>query len=266
MNSFMRKGNIIMGRASLSSELYDYEFEVEFDDNPEKNHAEVTFYNLSHDRINRISRGNPLITNAGYEEDVGTVFVGVVYESNSEKNGVDRETTVKAVDGTDQRDKLRVNKTYKEGTRASQIITDLCSIVGLSIGALKLPEDKQYRQGKNEAGTILYRLSLLAKDCGAKFHINKGLAYFRPPGEGDDVRFIFSPERGLIGSPEPFVEEDDDGNEIKGYNVKALLNHRIQADSIIEIKSKNVNGRYRVRKGTHTWNQEEAITKMEVVE
>ncbi|WP_051302794.1 phage protein [Salibacterium aidingense] len=266
MNSFMRKGNIIMGRASLSSELYDYEFEVEFDDNPEKNHAEVVFFNLSHDRINRISRGDPLIINAGYQEDVGTVFVGAVYESDTVKEGVDRQTTVRAVDATDQRDKLRVNKTYKEGTKASQIIEDLCGIVGLSIGALNLPEDVQYRQGKHEAGTILYRLRLLAEDCGAKFHIAKGMANFRPPGEGDDIRFVFSPERGLIGSPEPFVEEDEKGNEVKGYNVRSLLNHRIQADSKPEIKSRDVNGSYRVRKGTHTWNRDEAITELEVIE
>ena len=263
---FIRKAEIILGQASLSSEDYDFEFDVEFTDEPKKNHAEVTLYNLSSDRINRISRGNPLIINAGYENDVGSVFVGAVYESDTVKNGVDRETTVKAVDATNQKDDLRVNKTYKEGTRASQIITDLCGMVGLSIGALNLPNDVQYRQGKHEAGTILYRLRLLAKDCGAKFHINKGLAYFRPPGEGDDVRFVFSPERGLSGSPEPFVEEDDDGNEVRGYNVKALINHRITSDSIPEIKSRNVNGSYRVRKGTHTWSQDEAITEMEVVE
>ncbi|SDI16208.1 hypothetical protein SAMN05192534_12375 [Alteribacillus persepolensis] len=268
MNSFKRESNIIMGRASLSSYYFDYEFDVEYTDEPKKNHAEVTFYNLSSDRINRISRGDPLIINAGYENDVGSCFVGVVYEADTTKEGVDRETTVKAVDGTDQRDKLRVNKTYKEGTRASQIITDLCNIVGLSVGALNLPNDVQYRQGKHEAGTILYRLRLLAEDCGAKFNINKGLAYFRPPGEGDEVRFIFSPERGLVGSPEPFVEEDEDGNEIKGYNVKALLNHRVQADSIIEIKSKNVNGSFRVRKANHSGQTDgdEWYTEMEVVE
>ncbi|MGY4689352.1 phage protein [Salibacterium sp. K-3] len=266
MNSFNRKGDIILGRASLSSDDFDYEFDAELTDEPKKNHLEVTLYNLSHDRINRIATGDPCIVNGGYEGDTGSVFVGVVYESSTEKNGVDRETTVKAVDGTDQRDDLKVNKTYKEGTRASQIITDLCSIVGLSIGALNLPEDKQYRQGKHEAGTILYRLRLLAEDCGAKFHIKKGMAYIRPPDEGDNVRFVFSPVRGLIGSPEPFVEEDDDGNEVKGYNVKALLNHRVQADALITIKSKNVNGQYRVRKVTHTWSSDEAISEMEVVE
>jgi len=164
-----------------------------------------------------------------------------------------------------QRDKLRVNKTYKAGTKASQIIVDLCSMVGLSIGAFNLPNDMQYRQGKNESGIILRRLKTLAEDCGAKFKINKGLAYFRAPGDGDNVSFLFNADRGLIGSPEPFVEEDENGNEIRGFNVKALLNHRIQADSIIRIQSNTANGSFRVIKGNHSYSETEMITEMKVV-
>ncbi|NGP45962.1 hypothetical protein G4V62_13770 [Bacillaceae bacterium SIJ1] len=265
MNQFIRKANIILGTSNLSSERYDFEFDVEFDDTSKKDLAEVVFYNLSHDRINSIKKGTPIIINAGYENDVGTVFLGAVYDMDTIKRGVNRETTVKAVDATDQRDKLKVNKTYKEGTRASQIIADLCQIVGLSIGKLELPKDVQYRNGKNEQGVILQRLKLLAKDSGAKFNISKGMAYFRPPGSGDDVQFIFSPERGLIGSPEPFIDEDEDENELKGFNVSALLNHRIQPNSIVNIEAKDVKVKGRVRSGTHSYSDREMITEMEVV-
>lgn len=264
---FKRKAEIILGTKSFKSNKFDFEFDVEFDDTPDLNHAEILIYNLSNSTVNSIRNKMPIIINAGYEGDVGSVFIGAVYDMDTIRNGVDRETTIKAIDSSNQRGKLRVNRSYKAGTRASQIITDLCSLSGVSIGALSLPNDVQYRSGKNVNGRILTLLKQIANDCGAKFHITKDMAYFRSPNEGQDIRFIFNSDTGLIGSPEPFVEEDeeDENKEIKGYNVTALLNHRVQADSIIELDSKVVKGKYRVRKGTHSYSESEMITEMEVV-
>src|SRR5690606_30851762 len=118
LGQFSRKAEIIIGNLSFHSDKFDFEFDVEFSDSDdEKNHAEVLIYNLNRNTVNQIRTGTPLIINAGYQNDVGSVFVGVVYESNTVQNGVDRETTIKAVDGTKQRDRLRVNKTYAAGTR-----------------------------------------------------------------------------------------------------------------------------------------------------
>ena len=263
---FDRKAEVIVGNLSFHSDKFDFEFDVEFsDDDSEKNHAEVLIYNLSRNTVNQIKTGVPLIINAGYGNDVGSVFVGVVYEASTTQNGVDRETTVKAVDGTNQRDRLRVNKTYAAGTRASQILTDLCRLAGLPIGAMSLPKDVIYRGGRHVTGPILKRIKGIAQECGARFKIVKGVAYFRKPGEGQEIGFIFNAERGLIGSPEPITWEDDDGNEFKGYNVRALLNHRIQPNVIIQVQSKIVSGRFRVRKGRHIYSEQEMVTEMEVV-
>lgn len=264
---FKRKAEVILGTKSFKSNKFDFEFDVEFDDTPDLNHAEILIYNLSTSTVKSIKNKMPIIINAGYEGDTGSVFIGAVYDMNTIKNGVDRETTIKAIDASNQRGKLGINRSYKKGTRASQIITDLCSLAGLSIGALSLPKDVQYRTGKNVSGKILTLLKRIAEDCNAKFHISKGMAYFRGKKEGQNIRFVFNSNTGLIGSPEPFVEEDeeDENKEIKGYNVTALLNHRVHADSIIELESNVVKGKYRVRKGTHSYSESEMITEMEVV-
>ena len=266
LGQFDRKAEIIIGNLSFHSDKFDFEFDVEFSDSDdEKNHAEVLIYNLSRNTVNQIRTGTPLIINAGYQNDVGSVFVGVVYESNTVQNGVDRETTIKAVDGTKQRDRLRVNKTYAAGTRASQILTDLCRLAGLPIGVMSLPKDVIYRSGRHITGPILQRIKGIAQECGARFKIVKGVAYFRGPEEGQEVGFLFTPEKGLIGSPEPTTWEDEDGKEHRGYNIRALLNHRIQPNSIIRVQSKVISGRFRVRKGRHYYNDQEMITEMEVV-
>lgn len=271
---FNRQASIVIGEREFESSKFDFEFEVDFDDSSDLNHAEVLIYNLSNDTVNSIKTETPLIINAGYEGDVGGIFVGAIYDADTKRNGVDRETTILAVDAGKQRNKLRISRSYKKGIRASQIIGDLTSYVGLSIGALKLPDDKQYRNGKNLNGKVLTLLKQIAKDCGATFKINKGMAYFRKKGEGQDISFIFNSDTGLIGAPEPFVEEEEieekgkkkkKTKEIKGFNVKTLLNHRVQPNHIIGIESSTADGNYRVRSGKHIYSDTEMISDMEVV-
>src|SRR5690606_14280558 len=209
---FDRKAEVIVGNLSFHSDKFDFEFDVEFsDDDSEKNHAEVLIYNLSRNTVNQSKTGVTLIINAGYGNDVGSVFVGVVYEASTTQNGVDHETTVKAVDGTNQRDRLRINKTYAAGTRASQVLTDLCRLAGLPVGVMSLPRDVVYRSGRHITGPLLQRIKSVAQECGARFKIVKGVAYFRGPGEGQEVRFLQTPERRLIISTDTTNWEDDDG-------------------------------------------------------
>lgn len=277
---FNRQAEIILGNKSFLSDKFDVEFIVEFDDTPDLNHAEVIIYNLSNTTVNGIKSNMPVIINAGYEGDVGSVFIGAIYDMKTNRNGVDRVTVVRAVDASGQRGKLRLNRSYKKGIWASQIIVDLCGLAGISIGDLSLPKDVQYRNGKNVSGLILSVLKNIALDCEAKYHISKGLAFFTSKNKGQDIRFVFNSNTGLIGSPEPFVEEvevkkDAKGKkgakskkvmkEVRGYKVEALLNHRVQADSIIELESRDVSGKYRVRKGSHVFSDSGMFTEMEVV-
>ena len=266
MRQYKREINVILGEDSLHSKEFDIEFDVEFSDEPKLNHAEVKLYNLSNDRINSIKNGTPIIIQAGYEGDVGSIFMGAVYEMETEKTTVDRVTTIRAVDATDQIKKLRVNKTYQAGTRNSQIIRDLISISGLSLGVLSLPKDVVYRSGKTVQGNIITLLKRQAQDAGAKFHILNQKVYIRAGNEGDNIQFVFNKNRGLIGTPEPFVE-DVDGKEIKGFKVLGLLQHRIKADAVITVESSVIKGRYRVRKGRHYGSNfgQDFYTEMEVV-
>ena len=73
----------------------------------------------------------------------------------------------------------------------------------------------------------------------------------------------------MIGSPEPFEEEEtaeDFSETVNGYTVKMLLQHRIKTAAIIDLRSVDASGRFRVRKGTHTFQcNGEALTEIEVI-
>lgn len=101
----------------------------------------------------------------------------------------------------------------------------------------------------------------IVAETGSKFHISHGKILIRPWDAGTQTGFMLNSDTGLIESPQPF-EEERDGQIIKGYNVRMLLNHRVTVDSILKLESKTANGIFRVKKGVHTGD---FITEVEVV-
>lgn len=65
---------------------------------------------------------------------------------------------------------------------------------------------------------------------------------------------------GLVETPEQFEEDD-----LKGYKVKCLLQHRIAVASIIEINSKTAKGKYRVKDGSHSFDGKDFFTECRVI-
>ena len=107
-----------------------------------------------------------------------------------------------------------------------------------------------------------------AQVCGVSAYINKGQIYVQSIGEGDDTNFSLSVDTGLISLSE-FEEEiiaEEYKYKVSGYEVAMLLQHRISTGSILNIKSKNVNGRYRVREGHHSYDGSDFLTKVKAIE
>lgn len=261
MNNYMRRVELIIdGMRFTFPELTIY-FNVEYsNDEDTLNDADITIYNLSRETLNKIKEGSKVILNAGYVGDVGNVFVGVITDVSTKKERVDRVTKIIAVDASDQWIKRKVNRTYKAGIKASQILRDIAGISALLPGEIKLPKDVVYQNGRTVSGTIPNIVKQIAKDCGAAVKVTKNKLFIRDPKQGDNVNFLFNTERGLIGTPERFEDDDD-----KGYIIIALLNHRIQTDSVINVESSTANGKYKVRKAVFRVNRQDFFVEMEGV-
>jgi hypothetical protein len=267
-----RKIEVIAGVKKFDSKDFTIYFEVPFDDDKEPNIAEIEIYNLKDQTINEIKKGTKIIINAGYQNDVGSILIGEAQTIQTEWKNVDKITNITTLDGYEKWFKTPISKTYKAGIDAKRILNDLLRIGGFVIGAFKLPVNKIYKGGKTLKTTLYDAIFSIAKDCGAKVHINKGKIYIRPKNDGNNINFLLDKEHGLIGSPTPIEKEvvtgkDKKGNEIKkkirGWKVVSLLNHRITTDVIIQIKSKTANGVYRVESGKHYHNGNAFYTEME---
>lgn len=273
----------------IDRENFKLTFEVPFDDDTEPNEIKVEVYNLSDTTIANIKKNNVLTIEAGYvSDDTGIICTARVSKVETKISGRDRITTIYALDSNSLDDKQITKKTYAKGTRASYILKDLASQLGVTIGPIKLEDDVIYSSGWTVEGKIVDSMQTVALHCGVSVYINKGTLYIRSLDDGDDAYFVLKSDTGMIGSPEEFHEENEVSEEdqkyiskkarrnivadsgkmliqVDGYKCKCLLQHRITTASVIDIKSKYVNGKFRVRKGTHRYTGTEFVTEFECV-
>ncbi|MGC4378249.1 hypothetical protein WD019_15175 [Fictibacillus sp. Mic-4] len=248
-------------KTDFSGDDLHIEFEVPFDDDEKPNQSTISIFNLSTTSISRISKGASLILQAGYRSDYGVLTQGKITSVYTNRNGVDKITTITLLEGQDYSKKKTAKPiTFKPGTKADVIIKRLVQVLGIRLLELKLPKNVTYKKGYSVTGNIMNNLVEVVKDCGASLYWRRGGMTIRSIKAGTDERFRLEESTGLIESPETFEEEG-----VKGYNVKSLLQHRVTTASIIEIKSKTANGKYRVKKGKHICNGNDFRTEMQVI-
>lgn len=265
---------------SLGKNGLDIDLDINFSDGKDPDVSEVTIYNLSDDSINQIKKDGYCIVNAGYKKlgNKGNILSGDIEEVTTTWQGLDKETKIKVTDGGKKWRKAKISKTYKENTKASTIMRDVINIMGYEIVELEPKNDKVYKLGKTVNGFCSDILKMLVKDTESKMFVNKNRITIRDQEKGTKTGFVLSPETGLVGSPT--LNKDDTGDkssdvstdkekkenkeEKKTWEVTCLLNPKIETDSIIQVKSKVLNGTFRVIKGKHTKDFETVLTVEEV--
>ena len=255
------------GNVTIKSEELDVEFFVPFDDDAEANEAEITAYNLSKSTVQGLKYNATITIEAGYKNDTGVIFTGRISKVKTKNEGLDKITTIYAIDSESLEERDMAETSYKKGTKASYILKDLIAKTKVPVAAFKMRRDHTYKDAVKIDGGLMENIQKYAEVCGVSAYINNGKWYVRHVREGDNIKFVISPETGLL-SIEEFSEEqtaEDYKETVKGYQIECILQHRIKTASIINISSKDVNGQFRVRSGEHNFSPDGAVTKIEVV-
>lgn len=253
------------GQVTISSETLDVEFDVPFDDDMEPNEATITVYNLSDNTIKQLKKDAVITISAGYKGDTGVLFSGYISKVSTTRDGADRVTTINALD--DIKDHKIESITYKAGTKASYILKQLIGKTGIPVAVFKVRRDHTYKDSTTVSGDLMQNIATYAEVCGISVYVSKGKIYARYIKEGDNLNFNVSTETGMIDSPCPFTEEvkaEDFTETINGYEVDMLLQHRMCAGAIVNLKSKAGSGTYRVCSGRHSFSPDEAITTIKM--
>lgn len=266
---FDRVAIISMDGVKLNSNDIDLEFTCEGDDNIEANEAEIIIYNLSTNTAKQFKKDKKISITAGYKDDTGVVFSGVIVKVTDRFDGCDRVTTINALDDVSRKEKNVDSISYAAGTKASYILKSLCQKVGLPIAVFSIKRDHTYKDSVTVDGDIISQIEQYAKVCGVAAYINKGQIYVRSLKEGDNIEFYVHMSTGLIGSPEEIeeVEENEDyTDKIHGVRFTMLLQHRMTTAAKVKLEARSIWGHYRIRKWRHTFNDSEAITEVEAVD
>jgi len=241
------------------------EFTVNFSEEPETYSGEVTIYNLSKSTVRRIKKGSIIRISAGYEQDYGNIFYGQVLLANTYWDGVDKKTEITLGDSSTDYRRLYYSRSFAPNITNDEVIRHLLTRAGLGIGDINTVKNITYPNGLLLQGRLQNLIAQRVNISGSKFYVNKMRAYVRPRNKGNQIGFSLSKDTGLVEIPEE-IEKEIDEKVYRGYSVKCLLNHQINVDNIIQIKSKTANGYFRVSSGTHDGSNKDNdyYTTMEV--
>ena len=259
---------IKIGDITIDNEELDCEFDIPFDDDTEADEAEIIVYNISDTTIQNIKRDAQISVTAGYGDDTGIIFSGIISKVRSYYSGNDRVTEIYAIDQAVLKERELKSKSYTKGTKASKILQDLISQVGIPVAVFAPKRDHTYKDKSTVDGGLMENIRKYAKVCGVSAYICKGQIYVRHILDGDGLDFTLSSDTGLLSLSE-FEEEqtaEDFKDTVKGYEMTMLLQHRITTASLIHVQSRNVTGVYRVREGSHTYDGTDFLTKVKAIE
>lgn len=248
---------------------YDISFDIPFDDDAEINESTVTLYNLSATSLGQIQKDMPIIVEAGYKNDTsGQILNGKIISVSTYWEDSDKVTEITASDYNGTVDAEVKDISFTEKTPASQILQDLCNRLGVPIAVFQLARDYTFENSVKINGSLMDAIKKYAKVCGVHAWVNKSNLYVCalsvPAVEGC---FNLTSDTGLLSVEE--WQEDEKNEEfedtVHGITATMLLQHRIYTGCTVQITSRNVNGQFKVREGSHVADDDEFTTTIEAI-
>lgn len=265
MAFFVRSATLQIGplKYSMDDGFY-FEFEVPFYDSDQLVTASFTVSNLSATSRTGIQKDQVVILNAGYEDDMGVLFVGQVASCSHRQNGVEWQTKITATAALDQWLNTQINKTYAENTKAEDIVRDLLNIFGLEVGVFQLVENVVYPRGRVCSGKLKDILTeIVINECKSRLLIRANQIIINNPADGVMKGYLLTPDTGLLFQSDDSnvttveapqtkgADAETKAAEEKTWKRQCLLNYRMGPGDQIQIQSRDLNGKFLIVSGKH---------------
>jgi len=247
---FGRKVYCVIGKAGEQGVIVDglrISFAVEKTARRHPNKAKIAIFNLNKTTAAAVTDAQDRLQIqlfAGYESTaVSMIFQGEIRrgQAKTETSGTDRITTIEASDGGDLYRESRINTTIVDAS-GKQLIDAISKSFGVKI---KLPDDvlQEALAKRFDSITLTGRsadvLDNLADSFGFVWFLEDGaLKIVSRDGDTGEIAVLLTPDTGLISAA---VQTS------KGINGESLLNSGIRPRRIIEIRTEDVKGFFRVQ-------------------
>ncbi|MBS6956515.1 MAG: hypothetical protein KH230_25220 [Enterocloster asparagiformis] len=265
MAFFIRSATLQIGTLKYNmNDGFYFEFDVPFYDSDQLVTASFTINNLSPSSRAGIQKNQVVILNAGYEDDMGVLFVGQVASCSHKQSGVEWQTKITATAALDQWLNTQINKTYAENSKAEDIVRDLLNIFGLEIGVFQLVENVAYPRGRVCCGKLKDILTeIVTNECKSRLLIRANQVIINNPADGVTKGYLLTPDSGLLMSSDdsdstnvssPLTSgatQEEKAEEEKTWKRQCLLNYRLGPGDQIQIQSRDLTGKFLVTSGKH---------------
>lgn len=260
-----RAASLVLGGQKYDFDDFNFSFKAIQEDRPTIGQCEVSIYNLAENTRNAIKKGDPCILNAGYEDNIGSVFVGQIMEIKNEKKDLDWVTKISAIDAMSEWMGAWINKTYRGPISASDVLTDVLGVFGLEVHTKELVKDVVYPRQKLCQGKIKDVIREIAVvDCKSRFIVKNGQIVINDPRDGVNQGYLLSAETGMLyaktkealqsvdNDNRPDIQSQEEKEETAPETeITSLLNHNIGCADTIQVESEAMNGEFTVVTVTH---------------
>ena len=219
MTAFQRAYRLTVGsieidaRTGVDLRSLRIAFAVERDIKRHPNNAEVAIWNLSPSNRLALSKLSevPVRIEAGYVDDVGTIFQGDLRCARSMRDGTGSPSFITRVSGGDGETKIRtarINRTFASGTPVGTVIRELGQALGVGEGNLNqfggaalANGSKTLTRSLTIRGSVFDELEAVTRSCGLQWSIQDSALQLREAGQpvGDRQGPLLRADTGLVG-------------------------------------------------------------------
>lgn len=241
-------------------------FDVEKSNEVHADKCNVSIYNVSPDSIkNFLIEDNIVELYAGYGTELGLIFMGQIDIVSTELNGADIVVKMTFSDGRVSMVETNVDKHFPAGSTLDTVLRSLSSTLGFAYSSNNgtYPAGTGltyvYPRGITVSGNVKQWIDTTIKGHDIHYFVSNKVAYAVPVNAptGSEVANVFTPETGLIGSPNKKnvtskINKKKKSKDVReGIEFRALLASDVAIGTLVKVESKFVDGLYQVTKVKH---------------
>lgn len=228
-------------------------FNIEKTDGEASNECKLQIWNLSSEHKAMLKeKGCVVEIRAGYGASMYPVYKGTVSEATETIDSGDRMIELELIEGLLEFD---TNTTISmTGQIVCQQVADyflqqmgIPSVIYTENAKAILTETK-YDNGYSFVGKCKVGFTEVLDKCGLKWSIQNGVVQVYLPGETiTQQAYLLDTTSGLIDIPKKIKVKLDSG-EVPGYEINYLMNGAIGVNDLVNVKSKDLDGTFRIYK------------------